>query len=70
MKASIKIEKVSNGYIINVNGVKSVAKDLDGIKEQMGELFKDFAVKAGDNINYYSLELICINDLKDGKKNI
>lgn len=69
MKASIKIEKVSNGYILNVNGVKSVAKDLDGIKEQMGELFKDFAVKAGDNINYYSLEFICINDLKDGAKN-
>lgn len=69
MKALIKIEKVSNGYIINVNDVKSVAKDLNGIKEQMGELFKDFAIKAGDNINYYTLELTCIDDLKNGTKN-
>lgn len=62
MKALIKIEKVSNGYILDVNNVKSVAKDSNAIKEQIGELFKNFVDNEGGKINNYTLELACKYD--------
>lgn len=65
MKTTINIEKVINGYIIDVNNVKSVAKDLQDVKNCMGELFKTFVDRKGDNINNCTLVLTCIETLND-----
>lgn len=60
MKTTINIKTAVNGYIIDVNNVKSVAKDLQDVKNIMGELFKNFVDSKGDNINNCTLVLTCI----------
>lgn len=45
--------------------MKSVAKDLQDVKNCMGELFKNFVDRKGDNINNCTLVLTCIDTLND-----